>query len=393
MNIIYIYLNSLERKTANVNQVLNFLQALGSIANISFATGFINKSKYANVLKFFSIGDPSFKLLTLPVRLIDSNLFLERLTRGIYSAATLFLLQIKKFDLVYTRDFGFLLFLSYLPKILRPKYEIFYEMHTLYHVSSAKVKYHQEKRVLETADILLPISNGISKDLYSKFNIDESKVMVLPDAANLELSKSIKQANSYAQTKYDLLNEKVLVYAGSFKKWKGVDLLVKAAQHLDGKQIKMLLIGGEGSDRVRIEELARRLNVEDKIIIDGFLSQQEVSQILRSSSIGLLPNIQTAIGARYTSPMKLFEYMASGLPVVAADLPALREILKEGRNCLYFTAEDEKALARAIEKLLSDKQTAAKMAENNLEDARQFTWDARAKKVYDLAVRYKERAI
>src|SRR4029453_17817516 len=80
----------------------------------------------------------------------------------------------------------------------------------------------------------------------------------------------------------------------------------------------------------------------------------------------------------FTSPLKLFEYMAAGRAIVASDLPAIREVLRHEVNALLVTPGDSTALAGGIERLLADSELAARLARNALNDVDDYTWSRRA---------------
>jgi len=84
--------------------------------------------------------------------------------------------------------------------------------------------------------------------------------------------------------------------------------------------------------------------------------------------------------AFYASPLKLFEYMASGQPIIASDLPALREILND-KNALFFKPEDASDLARAIKMLKSSQTLGYHLSRQALADVKQYTWAKRAEKI------------
>jgi glycosyltransferase involved in cell wall biosynthesis len=81
------------------------------------------------------------------------------------------------------------------------------------------------------------------------------------------------------------------------------------------------------------------------------------------------------------SPLKLFEYMASGKPIVASDLPVLREILVEDRNALLYPPSDPAALAECLARLLADKSLATRLADQARQDVEDFTWERRAARI------------
>jgi glycosyltransferase involved in cell wall biosynthesis len=103
-----------------------------------------------------------------------------------------------------------------------------------------------------------------------------------------------------------------------------------------------------------------------------------VAALLSDASILVLPNTPSSISERYTSPLKLFEYLAMGRAIVASDLPAIREILVHEESALLVPAGNSAALAAAIERLAADPALAARLAAGARALAPRFTWDARA---------------
>src|SRR3989344_7869100 len=196
MKLVYIYLNDLEKNNANVNQTLNMVVALSKICDTTLISGWISKPKFSERLNFFSL-KKSFLHRRIPIKLNVESFFLEKITRLIYSFFVLLHLKIVKYDTIYTRDVSFLLFISYLPTFLKPKQKILFEQHTIYHKSSDKIDFKYEKRALNQADFIIPISNGIKKELTELFHIPEKNMFVSPDGVNLMNFINIKPSNDF----------------------------------------------------------------------------------------------------------------------------------------------------------------------------------------------------
>ena len=116
---------------------------------------------------------------------------------------------------------------------------------------------------------------------------------------------------------------------------------------------------------------------------DGFrhVGPAQVPALLRRATILALPNPASAISTHFTSPLKLFEYMAAGRAIVASDLPAIREVLRHEVNALLVTPGDSTAFAQGIERLLADGELAARLARNALNDVDDYTWSRRAERL------------
>ena len=95
----------------------------------------------------------------------------------------------------------------------------------------------------------------------------------------------------------------------------------------------------------------------------------------------VLPNTGREVTSqKFTSPLKLFTYMASGVPIVASDLPALREVISE--NTAYLVTPDSPdALAQVVIEVLRDPQEAARRAQGALRAVAEYTWESRAEKI------------
>jgi glycosyltransferase involved in cell wall biosynthesis len=102
---------------------------------------------------------------------------------------------------------------------------------------------------------------------------------------------------------------------------------------------------------------------------------------LRGTDVLVLPNPASAISSSFTSPLKLFEYMASGRPIVASDLPSLREVLRDGENALLAEPGNAAALTRGILRIKNDAALGERLARQAVEDVRQYTWARRAERL------------
>lgn len=168
----------------------------------------------------------------------------------------------------------------------------------------------------------------------------------------------------------------IVAYTGGLLEWKGVDVLVDAARELG--DVLFVIAGGMASD---VEKLRARAAGLANVRIEGFQPPERVPVYLAAADVAVLPNrARPAISARYTSPLKLFECMAAGLPMVASDLPSLRECLPAA-EARFVPPEDPHALAAGIGTLLADAAERARMRAALLARAGAHTWDARAERI------------
>jgi glycosyltransferase involved in cell wall biosynthesis len=150
--------------------------------------------------------------------------------------------------------------------------------------------------------------------------------------------------------------------------------------------VRGLIVGGHAAepDLARVKARAAALGLETRVTFTGLVEPAQVPERLRAAAILALPNPASAISTHFTSPLKLFEYMAAGRPIVASDLPAIREVLRDDIDALLVPPGDAAALADAIRRLLDDPALAARLAASALDGVREYGWDRRAARLESL---------
>ena len=119
----------------------------------------------------------------------------------------------------------------------------------------------------------------------------------------------------------------------------------------------------------------------DRVTFTGWLPPPSVAAELARAHVLVLPNTRTLISDRYTSPLKLFEYLAAGRPIVASDLHAIREVLRDQDNALLVEPDSPSALATAVRRLTSEPALARRLAAKAFDDAAYYGWATRAERI------------
>ena len=232
----------------------------------------------------------------------------------------------------------------------------------------------REQAVWRNADGYVSITSGLADALASRFG-PRPRTAVIPDGVRLAVAERTWEAPA---------DWNLVGYAGHLYPWKGVDVLLEAVARTP--QVGALIVGGHAAevDAGRLESLATTLGVRDRVEFTGHVPPASVPPLLRRAGILALPNPASAISTHFTSPLKLFEYMAAGRAIVASDLPALREVLHHETNAILVPPGDPAALAVAIARLARDPELAERLARRAFADVVDYTWDKRAARLEQL---------
>ena len=225
---------------------------------------------------------------------------------------------------------------------------------------------------------LIITQNQLKKDaLVRDFQIDEALVFVEPNAVEIE-KFNLEISRDEARKKLVLPEDAFLVlYTGHLFAWKGVDVLAEAAKLCSGKTT-VYFVGGSDHDVVSFRE---KYSSVPNIVIVGHKPHAEIPLWQKAADCLVLPNTATeAISNTQTSPMKLFEYMASRRPIVASNLASVREIVSE-KEVVFVDPDDPQILASAFEEIKLHPELYIAKTEAAYERVRTHTWEKRAERI------------
>lgn len=226
---------------------------------------------------------------------------------------------------------------------------------------------------------MVMISQGL-KDLYVSLGAEPDNILVSPDAVDLE-KFAIKLSKKKARDASGFGSEKIVLYTGHLYGWKGASTLAEAARFLP-LEVIICFMGGTEWDLVSFKEKYAHI---PNVKIFGKKSHKDMPMYIRSADLLVIPNSDKELISRlYTSPLKLFEYMASGRPIIASRLPSICEILNESMG-YFFSPDDPRDLARVIIEALDNPSIAEMKAEKAFEHVKNYSWQERAKNILDFA--------
>jgi len=260
---------------------------------------------------------------------------------------------------IFTRDWYVLKILLLGKRLGFIKHKIFYEAHKF---SDRLIENYKK------CDGLVVINKYLQELHYEKgiTNILESH-----DGVNFDEYKEITNYTYEKKDKY------TLVYTGNLFKWKGVHTLVDSLKYVN-ENIELIIVGGSNEVLDDFKKYVDDIGLED-IIFTGHIPKQETIKYVQKADILFLPNSAKDKMSFYTSPLKLFEYMAAKRPIIASNLPSICEILEDNKNATLFEPDNPKDLADKINWTLENDCT--DIVKQAFEDVQKYTWDKRAENI------------
>lgn len=243
---------------------------------------------------------------------------------------------------------------------------------TVYEMHDFVKKSFVYRVLLSRVRFVLVTNEWKRKQLQETFGIRPEKIILERNAVDIDaFGSTTKEA---ARSALGLAQDaSIAVYTGHLYEWKGADTLAKAASLVPNTQI--VFVGGAPADVVKFKA---QWGQSPNIRIVGHVAHELIPLWQSAADVLVLPNSgKEEISVHYTSPMKLFEYMASERPIVASDLPSIREILPEDAG-FYAVPDDPTSFADAIQRAFAEGSTKSARARQT---AATFTWQKRAQRI------------
>ncbi len=286
-------------------------------------------------------------------------------------------------DIYYSRDPLTLLALS----LIKPRKSLAYEAHML--ASGRSGKWIQ-RTVVQRVGTVIPITRKLKDDLIqiirppNHYRRENTQFLVAHDGIRKErFANAPSQAE--ARTQIGWSQEAFIVgYVGRLQTLtadKGVGTLVEALAQVG--DVSLGLVGGPDDMAEALRQHWKQIGLlADQFLYAGQVAPDKVPLYLAALDVCAIPLPWTTHFAYYTSPMKLFEYMASNRAIIASNLPSIAEVITDGENALLVPPSDANALAEAIKHLRDDPALRQRLAESAYNDVMaHYTWAARAQNI------------
>ncbi|MBE0672652.1 MAG: glycosyltransferase family 4 protein [Anaerolineales bacterium] len=177
----------------------------------------------------------------------------------------------------------------------------------------------------------------------------------------------------------------VLLYIGTLADWQGLEIVIKSIPKILEQQPVQLQIVGRGRSRQRkmLAKQIRKLGIEEHVIVQPAVPHHEIPALIANADICVAPlGLNDRNVTQGACPIKLLEYMAAGRPLLASNMPIVRELVREDVDALLFSPNDPDDLARQTLALLNDFELSQRLAKSASERAlTKFTWHESQKKL------------
>ncbi len=309
----------------------------------------------------------------LPGKLFYLPFYVQYLT---FSVCAVLYGLLRGTDVLYSRNWMF--FLLWLPWRWLKRRPLVLEEHKFPYRGGWGARLHLA--ISRRMDRLVVITHRL-KELYVSVGVSAERVLVAPDGVDLaRFEPPIDRTEARRHLRLPV-EGRVVCYTGHLFEWKGVYVLVDAALYLP--DVLFVVVGGMTEDRERLRAYIAGQSVENVRLI-AHVPPTKVPAFLFAADVLVLPNsAREAISREYISPLKMFEYMASGTPIVATDLPSTQEILRDGENAVLVKPDSPGALAKGIRRVLEMPGWGQQLAARAYQDVTALTWERRAATIFD----------
>ncbi len=394
MKLFYLTNSRLPGEKAHAIQIMKTCSALSAKSDLLLIHA---NRKHRDWLKdvtdlqaYYALQNPVARKTLPSLDIFDAVLWLPQRFRGFgyklvfalqlitYHLSLITYLLFNRADVYYTRDSTTAAVLALL--LPRQRAKIFFEAHS-FPSSGFGLRL---QRWLTTRIGGISVLTSFLKAKYRDLGATEQQLAIIADAVDLAQFSQVDMTTARQALSLSP-DQQHIVYVGQFYVWKGVDTLIAAAKLLP-ESVQVHLVGGTPEETPRIKALIAQQGVTN-IALVGRVAPTQVQTWMAAADVLVLPNSgKQAVSMYYTSPLKLFEYLAVGGAIVASDLPSIGEVLTHEETALLVAPDDAAALANGITRLCEETHLAQQLRQQAKTLALRYTWDARADQILDFVL-------
>lgn len=262
-------------------------------------------------------------------------------------------------------------------------HELYPEISTLSRREAAGWRF-LERRLAKRADHVVTVCDSIATELERRCRIARPTVLLNCPAGSGRGDGAGKRGALRARAGLNGSGEPLILYQGGFAPHRGLPTLVRSAHELERGTIVLM---GWGRLEEELRDIVADEGLEDRVRLAPPVPPGDVIAYAAAAAVGVIPYEPVGLNNTFSTPNKLFDFMAAGLPVAASRLPELVRFVEDGEMGLTFTPGDATALAAALNEILADPARYDRMRERAREGARRYTWESESRKLLALYAR------
>ena len=223
------------------------------------------------------------------------------------------------------------------------------------------VKHRVRRRMFLKAHGVVTVSDLLGEAVHRRYGLPRERVFVVPNGVDTDRFRPMEPSAARRQLAWPAAPW--VVFVGNLVTWQGLDTLVRAAPEvIEGCGARIAIVG-DGQMRSTLETLAENLGIADRVVFVGSVPYEDVPTYIGAASACVAPFTRARNEAIGLSPLKVYEYLACGRPVVASGVPGISELLQRSGAGLLVPPDDSRALAATLREVLEDPTRAREMGD------------------------------
>lgn len=241
-----------------------------------------------------------------------------------------------------------------------------------------------EMTVCRASQALVCVTEGLRDIFQTRYHLSPKKLKVIPNGTNPDLFHPLDRDACRKRLGIDP-KIKVVGFIGTFVPHQGLSYLIKSSSIIlkESPDVVFLLIG-DGPMRKDIMEMIQAMDLMDRFLLPGGVPQEEVVFFINAMDVCVAPFTRSRNERIGLSPLKIYDYMACGKPVVASDIKGVGDLLQENEVGIAVTPEDPASLAKGVLLALEDHDLTIRCLQKGPAIVKEcFTWKLTAQKVVE----------
>lgn len=249
----------------------------------------------------------------------------------------------------------------------------------VYKLKRGAYKFTIGNAIKKSVKIITP-SNHVKNELVDTFKINQSKISVIYEAAEEEYQKAPASKPENLLKKYKI-RKPYLIYVGNAYPHKNLETLFAAIKIINHKtKLNLVVVTARNVFSKRLEAQIAKNNLEKNVQVTPYIQSAELNTIIRSSQAYIFPSLSEGFG------IPGLNAMAAGVPVLASNIPTLKEIYQDA--ALYFDPKNPTDIANNVNTLLKSPKTKGELVKKGFTQVKKYSWQKMAEetlKVYECA--------